>query len=358
MRLSSRTSRRLAPAVALVTSALIASGCGGDKKEDAAPEPDPQPEATTTTLPTLAPLTGLPAADRELLGRPVLAVKIDNSQPGRPQIGLEAADVVYEEQVEGITRLLALFHSVPDPDTVGPVRSYRSTDIDILVPLNGLLANSGSNDNFRRLLAGTAGITDVGTDKLSEQNEFYPRLRGRSAPYNLFGKPAAIREKAATGEKAGGLKPPPPFSPFLGTGEPFAPAGVAPAVHVDLRLNATRAAFDFDAASNTWKRSTNGTPALVENGAQIAPTNVIIQFIPYVNTGERDRAGSPVPEGKVVGSGEAWVFVGGQFVKGTWSKTSSTAVTTFADSAGQPIKLAPGRTWVEMPGTGTVPTVS
>lgn len=344
-----RISRGSVLLIVAVSVALVATGCGGKKK---AKPPVSTIGATTTTLPLVAPLTGLAVSDRTLLGRPVLAVKIDNSEAGRPQVGLDAADVVYEEEVEGITRLLALFHSTADPDPIGPVRSYRSTDIDILIPLVPLLANSGSNNNFRKLLAATKEITDVGTDKLSEQNEFYPRLKGRTAPYNLFAHPAAIRTKGAPD-----LKPPPSFSPFLATGETFAGAGVVPATHVDLKLNATPVAFDFDAASNSWMRSTKGTPHKVEGGAQIAPTNVIIQFIPYVNTGEKDRAGSPVPEGKVVGTGDALVFSAGMMVKATWSKSSPSAVTTFADSAGKAIALTPGRTWVELPKVGTVPTV-
>lgn len=343
-------SRRPVPVVVAMSLLLVLAGCGGKKKAE--PPAPTIPATTTTTLPPVAPLTGLTVTDGALLARGVLAVKIDNSQAGRPQVGLEAADVVYEEEVEGITRLLALFHST-DADPIGPVRSYRSTDIDILIPLKPMLANSGSNNNFRKLLAGTEEIVDVGTDKLGEQNEFYPRLPGYKAPYNLFAHPGAIREKSG-----GDLKPPPAFSPFLGTGETFTGAAAVPAVHVDLKLKSTTAAFDFDAASNTWKRSTNGTAHTVKGGAQIAPTNVIVQLIPYVNTGERDRAGSPVPEGKVVGTGEALVFSGGTLVKGTWSKPTADAVTTYTDSAGQPIRLQPGRTWVEMPAVGSKINVS
>ena len=63
---------------------------------------------------------------------PVLAVKIDDTRLARPQIGVEDADLVYIEQVEGgLTRLAAIFSSVI-PENIGPVRSARISDIDIL----------------------------------------------------------------------------------------------------------------------------------------------------------------------------------------------------------------------------------
>ena len=63
---------------------------------------------------------------------PVLVVKIDDTKYAHPQIGLEAADIVYIEQVEGgVTRLAAVFSS-KIPDRIGPVRSARISDIDIL----------------------------------------------------------------------------------------------------------------------------------------------------------------------------------------------------------------------------------
>jgi hypothetical protein len=69
---------------------------------------------------------------REGMNGPVLAVKVDDTNAAHPQIGLEDADVIYIEQVEGgLTRLAAIFSSVI-PERVGPVRSARISDIDIL----------------------------------------------------------------------------------------------------------------------------------------------------------------------------------------------------------------------------------
>src|SRR5438552_12390738 len=134
--------------------------------------------------PTMAasPLTGLPM---DIVGskRPVLVVKIDNAPKARPQIGLNQADVVFEEGVEGgITRFAALFHS-EESKPVGPVRSARSTDIKIVSAFHHpLFAYSGANALFQQYVA-EAPLVDVGVDKYPDR---YHRDNGRSSPYNLF----------------------------------------------------------------------------------------------------------------------------------------------------------------------------
>ena len=64
-------------------------------------------------------LTGMPGVNG-----PVLFVKIDDTPPAHPQIGLNKADVVYIEQVEGgLTRLAAVF-SNQLPPSFG-IKGYR-----------------------------------------------------------------------------------------------------------------------------------------------------------------------------------------------------------------------------------------
>ena len=126
----SRTSRRLQFIAALVAAATITAACGGDDKK-AAPKPTTTTAPTTTAPPAEtptsgAPLTGLAITDPAKVARPALIVKIDNAPKGRPQEGINQADVVVEEGVEGgITRLAAIFHS-QDIGEVGPIRSARS----------------------------------------------------------------------------------------------------------------------------------------------------------------------------------------------------------------------------------------
>ena len=80
----------------------------------------------------------------------ILVVKVDDTKEARPQIGLEDADVVYVEQVEaGLTRIAAIFSSTL-PEIIGPVRSARISDIELLAQFGRVgLAYSGAQSKMR-----------------------------------------------------------------------------------------------------------------------------------------------------------------------------------------------------------------
>ena len=333
--------RRGATAVLPVALLLLAAACSGGG-DDAAKGRSPvtEPPITTTTLPPSAPLTGMPVSDPAIANRIAVAVKVDNDPAARPQAGLDKADVVYEEITEGITRFVAVFQST-DADAIGPVRSVRPADPVIVSPLNGLFAFSGGSP------AAVALVTSAGLETVTENDTDTLRRRsGRRAPYNLYTSTSALFAKAPAGSNA-----PPRFAQFLKQGEPFSPAGATPAAKVTVQAApGVTATYDWDPASSTFKRSTNGTAHAMEDGGQIAPTNVIVQFTPY----SRFVSDSKVTFPEVTGSGEAVFFAGGSTVRGRWSKSGPTAVTTYTDAAGAPVSLPPGRTLVELvaPGSG------
>lgn len=337
----------------LVALALLAA-CGGGSKKAATTTSTSTTIATTTTLPPPTfPLTGLPATDPTNLKRPALVVKIDNADgngagnQARPQIGINQADVVYEEMVEGsVTRLAAIFQS-GDSDPVGPVRSARTTDIAVFTPLNNpLFAWSGANRDFAALIRSSA-LIDVGVDALPSA---YTRRSIHSAPHNLYSSTPALFA-AAPPDAA----PPPPLFVYRAAGEALG-AGAAPvgSLHAEFGGGAGSAPADWtwDASSNSFLRVQKGSADIDEAGVQINTQNVIIEFVSYHDTGYIDPSGAPVPEADLVGSGECWVLTNGMIVKGTWSKPSTEAITTYTDAAGAPIKLTPGRTWVELPPIG------
>ena len=326
------------PALALVALLLLAA-CGGGDDKGAGSGGGP-----TTTLAPFAPLTGVPLADQGRLARPALIVKVENAPVSRPQSGLDAADVVFEEIVEGgITRFLAVYHST-DADLVGPVRSVRPSDPDIAAPFGGLFAYSGGIPSFIQALQRTPGITDLGVDRLDEgADKPYFRRPGRAGPSNLYTSTPRLYAKAP----ATGTKPPGRFADFLPQGQAFGGAGAAPANNLTLTVGRTQVVFDYDAASKTYRRA-----GLVEGSGVIAAANVVVQFVNYTDTDETDQSDTTVEKAVTVGSGDAVILSGGTVVRGKWSKPSASAHTTWTDSTGAPIRLAPGRTWVELPRTG------
>ncbi len=329
--------------VALV--ALVACSGGGDEQGGGGRS---GPATTTTTLPPFAPLTGLPLTDQARLARPALVVKVENAPVSRPQSGLDLADVVYEEIVEGgITRFLAVYHST-DVDLVGPVRSVRPSDPEIIAPFGGLFAYSGGIPTFIDALRKTPGITDVGVDLLDEgPDKPYFRRPGRPPPSNLYTSTAKLYARAPSK----GTRPPGRFAEFLDPGRPFSPPGATPATNLNVTVGITPVTFAYDASSKTYRRS-----GLVDGPGAVAPTNVIVQFTAYVDTDETDQSDTTVEKAVAVGSGDVLILSGGMAVRGRWSKASATSYTTYTDADGAPIRLVPGRTWVELARNGAPAT--
>lgn len=330
---------------------LASTACGGSDRVDAAGAEEISPTAaandTTTAAgtvagPVVAPLTGLADPSGEAAARPALSAKIDNAPKARPQAGLELADVVFEEVVEGgVTRFIAVFQSAV-PDTVGPMRSVRPMDPNIVGALGGLVAYSGGIPEFKALM-GDAPVQDLNFDNLPGA---YSRERGRAAPHNLFASPAALWAAAEDG-----AAPPAPLFEYRAAGEPFGDADAA-SVRIPYSQYASPS-YAWDAASGTWKRSQDGGPHLTASGAEIAPANVVVQFVTDRKLRYVDQSGSAVVESIVVGEGDAWVFSGGRVTKGRWSKSGAGSVTRYTDAAGNPVKLAPGRTWVHYAPVGS-----
>lgn len=325
----------------------MTAACGdGDGGADAPPagRPGPPPAGETG-----GPLTGLPV-DPSRAGRPLLIVKVDNAPKARPQAGINEADVVVEEEVEGgVTRFATFFHS-RDAPSVGPVRSARSTDVFLATPLNRpLFAYSGANAAFQSLIA-RSPLVDVGVDRFPAD---YRRQRGRPAPYNQFSATASLFAHAPPGSV-----PPPRLFSFRSVGQPADAAGASPARGVGVQFRGvivTSVQYLWDPASATWTRSQDGGPHLDTAGAQVAPRNVVVQLVDYRDTGFRDTSGAAVPEAELLGEGEAWVLTDGKLVRGRWKKPSPEAVTQYLDASGAPVRLTPGQTWVELtrPGSAT-----
>lgn len=286
--------------------------------------------------------------------RAALAVKLDDTERGRPQSGLSEADVVFEEMVEGgLTRLLAVYQS-QDPETVGPVRSARSTDLSILAELGRpLFSWSGANPTFAAAVR-AADIIDVG---VSAAPDAYQRVDDRRAPYNLYASPEGLRD-AAAGDEAASTPPEPLFS-YRAGGEPLSGPGAAPAAGfrtTGAGALGTSIEWTWDAGRDAWERTQDGTPHLDRDRDQVGVANLIVRFTPYRDSGVRDSVGAVVPEAAAVGEGDAWLLSGGRAQPGRWHKPSADADTTYTDTSGDPLLLAPGPTWVEVlpPGSGAV----
>jgi hypothetical protein len=262
---------------------------------------------------------------------PVLAVKIDNVPAALPQTGLGAADVVYVEPVEGgLTRLVAVF-SGELPEEVGPVRSARRTDLDLLAQYGKpVLAYSGAAPELVPALR-SAGLVNASPD---ETGAAFHRDRDRRAPHNLYVRPAEL-----PGGAAGPAEAPLLFGAV--------PEGGTPTTGHDVAFSAARFGFTWSAPDGRWRVAMNGSPMTSTESGPLTAATVVVQRV-VVTTGEsgEDAAGSASPVAQTVGSGQSDVLRDGRVFDGTWSRPAPDAPTRFLTTAGAELPLASGPVWV------------
>jgi len=321
-----------------VALTVVLAGCSAAKHR-AVPLSSVTTVSTAPPTPLPAPLTGVPDPSGASQKRCAVTVKIDNTASGHPKYGVEQADVVYEEVVEGgITRLAAVFNSQA-PDRVGPVRSVRKTDQSLVRPFRGNFAYSGGAP-YAIASINTAPVVQL--DETRSGSIMF-RDRSRRAPWNLY---AHVDQMYA---KCGPLVPPPNLFTYRDASAPPQAGTPITTARVGF-LNGFAVTWKWDAASGTWKRFIFGSPEITAAGTQLGPKNVVVMFAQYV--GGDPRAGNEGAEAALTGSGKLLVFTNGQQISGTWSRADETQPAQLLDAAGVPIALTPGPTWVEIPDTG------
>jgi len=296
---------------------------------------------TTETLIPRVPLVGHVLADGQTApDRPALVVKIDNAPSAGRQSGLNEADIVFEEIVEyGVTRFAAVFQS-QDSNPVGPIRSGRTQDVDMLGGLDRpLFAWSGGNPGV------TQAIAD--SDFLNLNAQYTPgyfRTSDRQAPHNLFANTDALWALAPDDSPR-----PPAMFQYLEPNEQVAGNGVdhSNASGADVSVGSMQVRWDWSPESGTYLRDQNGGAHYTASTGQVNTTNLVVLKMQYIPS----RVDARSPEAVTIGVGKAWVFSGGKMIAGHWERDSRTSEFRLLQGVGdseKPIKLTPGRTFVEL----------
>ncbi|HVA53897.1 MAG TPA: DUF3048 domain-containing protein [Acidimicrobiales bacterium] len=293
--------------------------------------------STSTTTPPVkktrpvAPLTGLADPRGVTKHRSALTIKIDNTPEAYPHSGVEDADVVYEEIVEGgITRLAAIFNSRV-PTVVGPVRSVRRTDREIVFPIGGIFAFSGGAEYAVRSIA-TAPVK-LYTESNSGSAMF--RDPKRYPPHNLFANAALLMAKD------GKPRPPPALFTFASRSQRL--RGPRVRSFVVGFTEGYAVTYTWNTTSRSWDRTIFGQPDVTTNGVRISPKNVIVMSVNYVG-----GVGVIDSYAQLIGSGPVEVFNQGTLQRGTWSRPNLRSRTIYKNASGKVIDLTPGQTWVEL----------
>ena len=298
-----------------------------------------------TGQPKPCPLTGeLRAGGKDGPDRPALAIKVENTDEAYPLAGLDRADVIYEELVEGgITRFVALFQC-HDATRVGPVRSARTTDPKILVQYSDqpLLAYSGAQLRVTKAVdkANIVSFTETSA------NDAYTRDDQRVMPHNLFVNENALYRFARKQEVD-----------FSTPNEVFTFSEVVPTPAK--RTRTVTASFSsahtaqWRWSRGHWTRLLDGAPMELEDGKPVTADNIVIQEVEVSTSTILDPAGYPSPTVDLTGRGRAWILRDGKRIAGHWTRSSLGDVTVFETKDGDRIDLAPGTTFVELVPKGT-----
>jgi hypothetical protein len=327
-------------AVVLVGVVIGVVATHKDKKEATA-----DTAVVTTTAPAPAPtcpLTGTPAPGGTVPARPALGVKIGNYPDDRPSSGLNQADIVFEEPVEGaITRLLAVFQCQTAP-LVGDLRSARQPDAGIMSQLSDpLFVHAGGIDPVIALMEASPLI-----DKnlySGGNGSAIIQQQGRVAPYSTFVNTATLWALDPTD-----TTPPAPLFQYSASLPKGSVAGSGASVHIPFS-STSDVTWQWNATTGTYLRSYSGQPDKLLDGSQTAAADVVIMTVPTA-TGpwvENSEGGHEV-DVTATGTGPLVVMRDGVAVTGTWSRAALTQPATLTTTGGAPITLAPGNSWVEL----------
>lgn len=303
------------------------------------PEPAPPPAIATPTTETLLdptwPLTGAVMAEPGLAGiSPVVGVKVENSGPARPWVGLADADLVFVEMVEaGMTRFHAVYHSTV-PETVMPVRSLRPMDAAILGPWNATLLASGGQQVFIPRIEEAVGLRTI-----DRGDTGFHRDSSRRVPHNVY---------VTMSEILPSLPEPGEVLPIAEYDAVSSAAGGSAASLIRVSYPSARSLWEYSSDADAYLRSDDGTVSVEVDGTRISARNVLVLEVTTRDTGRVDPVGSPVLETLLTGSGSLHLISGGQVVEGTWAKGDDDEPLVLTDGDGDPLVLATGNTWIEL----------
>ncbi len=285
------------------------------------------PQTASTAGDLRSPFTGEPVSSL----RPELIFKIDNVPQARPPTGLAQADIVYVLPVEGgLSRIFAVFSSHVPP-VVGPVRSSREEDIQLLRQFGRpAFAFSGAQPRLLPVVE-HARIVNLYAGVVGG----YFRSSNRVAPYNLYARTKTLLAEAKGASTARDI----------GFRFGSAPPGGQPANVYNVAYPSAAFSFRWSAAQHRWLIWMDGKPATTADGKGLGAPTIVVQYVKVGTSGFLERGSRP-PFARTVGSGSAVVLRNGRAYHVGWSRPTADGGATFTQPGGQRMPFARGQVWV------------
>lgn len=273
---------------------------------------------------------------REVPESPIVVVKIDDTNEAHPQVGIDKADLIYIEQVEGgLVRLAALFSSKL-PDYIGPVRSARISDIDLLAQFGKVaFFYSGAQSKLYPVIK-EANLFDIGA--MHESPKIYTRDPDRIAPYDMVLYGPEVKRRIADLDVATTKDFGFTFGDLVKKGRKIS----------SVKVNWPAASYSANWNGKSWDLLHNGKADVTSDGIQISPSTFIIQTVVITDSEYQDKLGGVTPLSITVGEGTGWVLRDGFAIKAKWNRPDASSGTTWSDLDGNEIKMAAGQVWVAL----------
>ena len=278
--------------------------------------------------------TGLAGENKQ-----ILVVKIDDTNAAHPQIGVESADVVYVEQVEGgLTRLAAIYTSKLPP-LIGPIRSARISDIELLAQFGRVgFAYSGAQSKMRPVIA-AANLENLSAER--NPPSIYGKDPDRPGPVDMILKPDLLLERANANPKIRIETATASVFPF---GD--APKGETNTAVAKVKWPSAKYELRWDSTNEKWLIYFNEKPNMAANGEHLYADTAIIQIVSITPSIYGDKFGEITPFSKTTGSGKAVMLRDGFSYQISWQRNLETDVTTWISEDGGVANFKPGRTWI------------
>lgn len=359
----------------------VVVGCAVDKPQQstsptaagtgAAPgttQPSATPTAPVDTTPRW-PLTGKPLDNPDDAKKVVVVVKVPDNKGEHPQAGLNDADIVYV-QMDGYpaivgktsTRLVPVFHTTY-AEKVAPVRSMRPVDAPMLSPMTAIIGSTGAYKwvldylaDFKEYLISTKQyMTTKGTGAFSIDPKRVRTLNGRKYYDRAVACHPAKLAKLATKFTDG---PQQNYLPWAASDDEVSTNNGKPATTITVpwkKGDTYSMSYSWSAKDKRYLRSMPWGKHILEDGERVWCDNVLVirakQVFGKINTsGKIWFTGHLEPIHEIINAtGTFYYAADGKYVQGTWTKGAVNEVFQFTLEDGTPLKMAPGRTFIELP---------
>lgn len=319
------------------------------------PSPSLSPTPTADTL-LRWPLTGRLVKDPAETERAAVALKVSDIRAAHPQIGVDKADIVFvEPNGDAYTRLCAVFHSTM-PALVGPIRSIRPVDVPLLSPMRPVFGNTSAAawvmnyvKYYERYLENLYYMRVRGSGSYDIDASRVERINGtRDYEHAVFCHPTVLAKQTKRF-----TAPPPQYLPFATTEDEVSTLSGKPGRQLTIPYGAAgryAMSYSYDEKSNRYLRSEPWGKHITQDGTRVSADSVLVVRARWTMDKIYQGGGAPDPVVEIIkNTGDFFYAYGGRYVTGTWSKGEVSELFEFALPDGSPLRIALGRTWVEIP---------